>query len=113
MVPKSAEQESVIFGLSVVQTFPIVSCVGGVYLQVEERVKVRDDDMPVFHLAPHVFNGVDGGLVVGLRAASRWETLQPHAARLTQLIKDQTSQFHCLDLCSGPHTSHIRHMFQF
>lgn len=76
----------------------------GSYLQVEERVKVGYDDVPVFHLAAHVFNGMDGGLVVGLRAASRREALQPHATCLTQLIEDQTSQFHCLDLCSGTHT---------
>lgn len=84
-------------------------CVWGSYLQVEERVKVGYDDVPVFHLAAHVFNGMDGGLVVGLRAASRRETLQPHATCLTQLIEDQTSQFHCLDLCSGTHT-YIRHV---
>lgn len=74
------------------------------YLQVEKCVKVRDDDVSVFHFAPHVFNGVDGRLVVGLRAASRRETLQPHAACLTQLIKHQTSQLHRLDLCTGTHT---------
>lgn len=73
-------------------------------LQVEEHVEVRDDDVPVLHLAPHVLDGVDGGLVVSLRAASWGKPLQPHTARLTQLIKDQASKFHCLDLCTGTHT---------
>lgn len=76
------------------------------YLEMEERVEVGDDDVPVLHLAAHVLDSMDGGLVVGLRAASLWETLQPHAACLAQLIKDQASQFHCLYLCTGTHTSH-------
>lgn len=72
-------------------------------LQVEEHVEVRDDDVPVLHLAPHVLDGVDGGLVVSLRAASWGKPLQPHTACLTQLIKDQASKFHCLDLCTHTH----------
>jgi hypothetical protein len=68
------------------------------YLYVEEGVEVGNDDVFVLHLAAHVFDGVDGGLVVGLRAAAVREVFQPQAACFTQLIEDEPGKGHRLNL---------------
>ena len=65
-----------------------------IYLNVEECVEVRDDDMLVLHLAPHVLDGVDGSFVVWLWAAVEGQLLQPEAAHLEQSIKHQPGQIH-------------------
>jgi hypothetical protein len=68
------------------------------YLYVEESVEVGDDDMFVLHLAAHVFDGVDGSLVVGLRAAAVREVFQPQAACFTQFVENEPGKCHRLNL---------------
>lgn len=57
--------------------------------------------MLVLHLAAHVFDGVDGGLVVRQMSAAIRELLEPMTARLAQLVKDQPRELHRIDLCRG------------
>lgn len=66
------------------------------YLNIEECVEVRDDDVLVLHLAPHVLDGVDGRLIIWLWTTAEGELLQPEAARLKQSIKHQPGQLHRL-----------------
>lgn len=69
-----------------------------VYLKVEERVEVGDDDVLVLHLPPHVLDGVDGRLVVRLRSAVEGQLLHPQAARLKESVEHQPGQLHRLQL---------------
>lgn len=62
------------------------------HLNVEERVEVGDDDVFVLHLAPHVLDGVDGRLVIGLRAAAEGQLLHPHNAHLKERVEHQPRQ---------------------
>lgn len=62
------------------------------HLDIEERVEVWDDDVFVLHLAPHVLDGVDGRLVIGLRAAAEGQFLHPQAAHLEERVEHQPRQ---------------------
>lgn len=66
--------------------------VGRTHLDVKERVEIGDNDVLVLHLAPHVLDGVDGRLVVRLRAAAEGQLLHPHAAHLEEGVEDQPRQ---------------------
>lgn len=69
-----------------------------IHLDLEECVKVGDDDMLVLHLAPHVFDGVDRSFIVWLWTAVEGKLLQPEAAHLKESVKHQPGQLHRLDL---------------
>lgn len=56
--------------------------VGQTHLDVKECVEIRDNDVFVLHLAPHVLDGVDRRLIVRLRAAAEGQLLHPQAAHL-------------------------------
>lgn len=62
------------------------------YLDVEKRVEVGYDDMLVLHLTPHVLDGVDGRLVVWLRAAAEGQLFHPEAAHLKERVEHQPGQ---------------------
>lgn len=70
----------------------------GSYLKVEECVEVRDDDVLILHLAPHVLDGVNGGFVVWLWTAAERQLLHPEAAHLKQSVKHQPGELHRLHL---------------
>lgn len=72
-----------------------LSCV---YLNIEECVEVRDDDMLVLHLAPHVLDGMDRRFVVGLWTTAEGKLLQPEAAHLKESVKNQPGQLYRFDL---------------
>lgn len=55
--------------------------------------------MLVLHLAAHVFDGMDGGLVVRQMSAAIRELLKPVTACFAQLIKDQPRELHRINLC--------------
>lgn len=69
------------------------SLVGRTHLDVKECVEIRDDDVFVLHLAPHVLDGVDGRLVVRLWAAVEGQLLHPQAAHLKEGVEHQPCQF--------------------
>ena len=82
-------------------------CVVPADLDVEEGVEVGDDDMLVLHLAPHVLDGVDGGLVVGRGAAAVREVLHPRVAHLKQPVEHQPRQLHRVHLWDAHGTNII------
>lgn len=67
-----------------------------IYLDVEERVEIGDDNVFVLHLAPHVLDGVDGRFVVRLWTAAERQLLLPEAASLKQSVEHQPGQRHRL-----------------
>lgn len=67
--------------------------VGRTHLDVKERVEIGDNNVFVFHLAPHVLDGVDGRLIVRLRAAAEGQLLHPQAAHLKEGVEHQPCQF--------------------
>ena len=83
-----------------------VLCVAAADLDVEEGVEVRDDDVLVLHLAAHVLDGVDGGLVVGRGPAAVREVLHPRVAHLKQPVEHQPGQLHGVELW-GAHTTSL------
>lgn len=58
------------------------------YLEVEEHVEVWDADMLVFHLPAHIFDGMDGCLVVAVGLRLEWKVFHPVAADLMQFAKN-------------------------
>lgn len=76
--------------------YPLFEKRDNIYLDVEERVEVWDDDVFVLHLAPHVLDGVDGRFVVRLWTAAERQLLLPEAARLKEFVKHQPGQRHRL-----------------
>lgn len=77
---------------------PLVERGHRLYLNIEERVEVGDDDVLVLHLPPHVFDGVDRCFIVRLRSAVEGQLLHPQAAHFKESVEHQPGQLHRLQL---------------
>lgn len=64
------------------------------YLKIEECVEVRDDDVFVLHLPPHVLDGVDRCFIVWLWSAAEGQLFHPQAADLKEPVEHQPGQLH-------------------
>lgn len=63
--------------------------ISSLYLKVEEHVEVRNADVLVFHLPAHVFDGVDGCLIVPVGFNLKWKVFHPVAADLMEFVENQ------------------------
>lgn len=76
-----------------------------VYLKIEKCVEVRDADMLVFHLAPHVFNGMNRRFIITVRFPLQGKVLYPAAADVMELAEHCAGQLHCFHLCKSTETN--------